>query len=358
MNITFVCPPLNLSGGCRVVAIYAQLLKARGHKVLVASPAHGRSRSPFNIFGSSVANPQPASPFDGSSVPLVISRVGKPVCDADLPPADVVIATWWETAEWVARLGEEKGEKVYFVQGHEVYPWLPQARARAAYRLPLHKIVISGWLNDIMRSEYGDSSADVVHNGVDHSRFNSPVRGKQSRPTVGLLHSPLALKGFDVAMAALESISQTVPNLRVLTFGLQLPIGSLPEYVEFTLDPSPDELRKIYGSCDVWLTASRSEGFNLPAMEAMACRTPVVATATGWPAEAIINGANGACVAVDDAEALVHETKHLLTLPEAEWFRISQRAFETVRECSWERSADLFEQALERIVNRRAIAIE
>jgi glycosyltransferase involved in cell wall biosynthesis len=31
-------------------------------------------------------------------------------------------------------------------------------------------------------------------------------------------------------------------------------------------------------------------------MEAMACRTPVVATRTGWPAEAIVAGFNGACV--------------------------------------------------------------
>jgi hypothetical protein len=30
--------------------------------------------------------------------------------------------------------------------------------------------------------------------------------------------------------------------------------------------------------CDAWMTCSRSEGFNLPALEAMACRTPVVLT--------------------------------------------------------------------------------
>src|SRR5208282_5263036 len=48
------------------------------------------------------------------------------------------------------------------------------------------------------------------------------------------------------------------------------------------------------------LTASRSEGFNLPAMEAMACRTPVVSTRTGWPAEAVKTGINGVLVDVED----------------------------------------------------------
>jgi len=35
MKITFVVPTLNLSGGLRVIAIYADKLKQRGHEVTV-----------------------------------------------------------------------------------------------------------------------------------------------------------------------------------------------------------------------------------------------------------------------------------------------------------------------------------
>ena len=84
--------------------------------------------------------------------------------------------------------------------------------------------------------------------------------------------------------------------------------------MNFTFDPPQSSLRDLYAACDVWLTASSSEGFNLPAMEAMACRTPVVATRTGWPAEAIVDGVNGACVGIDDVEALARETERLLRL--------------------------------------------
>ena len=70
--------------------------------------------------------------------------------DADLPDADIVIATWWETAEWVNALSPAKGRKVYFIQHHEVFSYLPVERSRATYRLPLHKIVISRWLKDLM----------------------------------------------------------------------------------------------------------------------------------------------------------------------------------------------------------------
>jgi len=116
--------------------------------------------------------------------------------------------------------------------------------------------------------------------------------------------------------------------------------------VTFKFDPPQHTLRDLYAACDVWLTASSSEGFNLPAMEAMACRTPVVATRTGWPAEAIVAGFNGACVDVDDGATLVRETERILALPDAQWRRLSANAFETVRESSWERSADLFERSL------------
>ena len=40
MRITFVLPEANLSGGVRVVATYAELLKKRGHEVVVVSVPH------------------------------------------------------------------------------------------------------------------------------------------------------------------------------------------------------------------------------------------------------------------------------------------------------------------------------
>ena len=43
----------------------------------------------------------------------------------------VVIATWWETAEWVAGLSPRKGAKAYFLQHHEVHPGQPVDRVRA-----------------------------------------------------------------------------------------------------------------------------------------------------------------------------------------------------------------------------------
>ncbi|MBA3915694.1 MAG: glycosyltransferase family 4 protein, partial [Acidobacteriales bacterium] len=289
MNITFVLP-INRSGGTRVLAAYTRLLSARGHRVVLISPSAGQPWSIRSLFlWGKGRKPLASSPLDGLGAEHRVLDRWRPVRDSDVPDADVVIATWWETAEWVSKLNQSKGQKVYFIQGHEIYSWLPQERTRATYRLPIRKIVISRWLQEIMRVEYGDSSVELVPNGVDHSMFDAPARGKQLRPTVGILHSTTPLKRFDLAVSVLQVVRRSVPDLQVLAFGLEAPVSPLPDFVHFTRDPPQHDLRELYAKCDVWLTASSSEGFNLPAMEAMACRTPVIATRTGWPAEAVVD---------------------------------------------------------------------
>jgi len=98
--------------------------------------------------------------------------------------------------------------------------------------------------------------------------------------------------------------------------------------------------------CDVWLSASRSEGFNLTAMEAMSCRVPVVSTRAGWPEEAIVAGRNGVLVAVDDIDGIADGAVWVLGLDDKAWRATSEYAYQTVAESSWRNSARLFEDAL------------
>lgn len=340
-----------MSGGSRVIAIYAKHLKRFGHDVQVIACDRGPAGWKRFFARASHSSPIPKSHFDDPQIDLRVVRSHSGLTNSLTPDADAVIATWWETAEWVWKLNPGKGAKFYFVQHHEVHSFLPIERSRATYRLPLHKIVVAQWLADVMATTYGDEDVDVVPNSVDHEQFHAPERGKQLQPTVGLLYSSIDWKRYDLAMRVLEKVREALPALAVVCFGIEVPPAPLPGYVTFHYSPPQGSLRELYAGCDVWLTASSAEGFNLPAMEAMACRTPVVATRTGWPAEAIVTGFNGACVPVDDEHALAAETEAILRLPDAQWRRLSANAFETVREASWERSARLFEKALQRRLN-------
>jgi glycosyltransferase involved in cell wall biosynthesis len=293
---------------------------------------------------------------DDSGVDLrVVDRL-RPITDADVPDADVVIATWWETAEWVNALGPNKGAKAYFIQHHEVFSNLPIDRCRATYRMPLHKIVIAPWLQRVMREEYSDKTVDVVPNSVDRKQFFAPARGKQVVPTVGFLYAATQFKGLDITLAALRIVRESIPELRMVSFG-GYPRNSewpLPDGAEFFLAPPQDEIRDLYARCDVWITASRSEGFNLPALEAMACRTPVISTRTGWPEDAIETGRNGVLVDIDDVPGLARGIEWVLSRSEGDWRTLSANAYATASSGSWEESAKLFEKALEHACRRAA----
>ena len=196
MKINFLLPPPGLSGGIRVVADYAEQLQRRGHTVVLLSMPLWQER---NAVKRSVKSLLPGydrsaaarwpSHLDGRSLDYRAITAPWPVLDRDLPDADVVVATWWSTAECVARLSPCKGAKAYFLQQFEVNFDQPQDRVEATWRLPMHKIVCARWLADLARDRFGDPHASVVPNGIDTDLFDAPPRGKQPRPTVGVMYA-------------------------------------------------------------------------------------------------------------------------------------------------------------------------
>ena len=77
-----------------------------------------------------------------------------------------------------------------------------------------------------------------------------------------------------------------------------------------------DQLLHLYRRATLVAVPSRYEGFGLPAAEAMACGTPVVASAAGALPEVLRTGGGGVLVAPDDPEALAAGMRALLDRPE------------------------------------------
>lgn len=352
MKITFLSPAPNLSGGQRVIAIYADKLMARGHDVTVLArnyqtPTFG-AKLRHLARGQKLPSPPKATHFDRMQAPLVIPSHCGPLTSHDVPDADILIATWWETAFEAVHFPPSKGHKFYFVQHHEVHPHLPMHISAASYYLPLKKIVIASWLVDVMRDLYGDSNVALVPNGVDQNLFFAPKRGKQAAPTIGLMYSGKRFKGVDIALSAVEIARQSHPNLRVVAFGTRRPSRDLPlpSGVEFHLSPRQDAIRDIYAACDVFISASRSEGFGLPILEAMACRTPVIATRTGCADDVISDGQNGFTVDIDDVESLGFRLSEVFSMDNRSWETMSDAAYMTALRHNWDESSVLFENAL------------
>ena len=309
MRITFILPFAGTAGGTRVVATYADRLHKRGHEVVVISTPKrdpGLSAKVRTVLkGKGWPSTSGPSHFDHVDVDHRIIDRFRPITDADVPDADVVIATWWETAEWVAKLSPGKGAKAYFIQHDETQLSEHKDRVIATWALPMKKVTIAQWLVDLGKERSPNDPIALVPNSVDLNQFNAPPRGKQHDPTVGVMYSQAAFKGCDIALRAFEIAKAQTPNLKLVAFGTQEPNASLPlpEEARYVKDPPQDEIRGIYADCDAWLFASRSEGFGLPILEAMACRTPVIATPAGAAPELIAPG-GGRLVKPEDPQDL------------------------------------------------------
>jgi len=406
MKITFVLERADMSGGVRAVAEYARQLIQRGHEVVVYSVPHPKPALMWRVKSLVRGRAQPlpggrrASHLDGAGVKHVVIDSFRPIEAEDLPDADVVIATWWETAEWVAKLPAGKGRKFHLIQHYEVWGG-PVERVDALWRLPMKRIVIAKWLADLAREKFGDSETALVFVGLDHQQFHAPVRGKQRRPTIGMHYSSREFKGCDVALAAVEEAGRRMlanppsspspgtpgegwgggglsgkekdphPNpppeyqgrglegnqgrgseeesgIRLVAFGAEAvaPSLPLPRGAIYSQNVPQEKLRDIYAECDVFLCGSRGEGFVAPPLEAMACGCPVVSTKVGGPVETVVDGVNGYLAEIGDVSGLADGLMKVLALSDAEWRRMSAAARSTANRYTWQAAGEQLELVL------------
>ncbi|MGC8711243.1 MAG: glycosyltransferase family 4 protein [Leptodesmis sp.] len=359
MRITFVTPEFNLSGGMRIIAMYANRLQQRGHQVTVVAAAINKPslvrQTKSVLKGQGLISPPVKQPshFDGVKFECrSLDRFG-PVTDADVPDADVVIATWWETAEWVAKLSTSKGAKAYLIQHYEIFDYLPKERVKRTWSLPMHKIVIAQWLADIAAQEYSDHHVSCVPNGIDTQQFHALPRGKQSVPTIGMMYAEPYWKGCDLSLKAFSLAAEQIPGLRLVAFGHCPPLAHLPlpPETEYIQCPPQARMKDIYSNCDAWLFGSRFEGFGLPILEAMACRTPVIGTPAGAAPELLAKG-GGLLVPSEDPEAMAAAIVKVCRSSEAEWRAMSHQAHATALQHSWGETTELFEAALHTAIQR------
>jgi glycosyltransferase involved in cell wall biosynthesis len=264
---------------------------------------------------------------------IVLDR-RRPVTPQDVPDADVVIATWWETAEWVADLPAEKGRKFYLLQDYEMFENQPLERVAATYHLPLRKLTVSGYIRDQLIRRHDAQDVSVVLNAVDGTQFDAPPRRKNTNLTAGFVYTPTRRKRVDLAVEALTRAREHLPGLRALAFGTHLPdaAAGFPDWITFVAAPSQQDIPQLYAHCDLWLFTSRNEGFGLPILEAMACRTPVLATRAG-AAPDLINGKNGLLL---EPEEFGDAIATFAALSDPQWQAFSEAAYQTAHSYTWE----------------------
>jgi glycosyltransferase involved in cell wall biosynthesis len=349
VRIVFVLPRQTRApvGGFKVVYEYANRLVDRGHRVSVV---HAWSCSPPASRLERLRGWRWASRLRGDRGRIVPwfeldPRVELPLVPhlplAELPAADATVATAWQTAVPVAEATADGGG-FYLIQHFE--SWDDPDAVRATWRLPLHKIVIAAWLEE-MAIEMGEGErTSRVPNGLDFDRFGLDLPPGEREPRVGALISPH--KGPEDVVAALSAARRILPDLAASAFGTRPRRAGLPEWVSYVQLPSQAALRALYNSCAIFLQASHSEGWGLPATEAMACGCALVTYDNGGSREYASDGRTALVVEPGDREGLADAVVRLAGDRELR-LRLAAAGRELVGTFTWERATAELERVLQ-----------
>lgn len=358
MKITFLkAGGWGNAGGDRVIALHAGNLQRMGHDVTVVAvpPAPPSLKHRLLDTLRNKVHPVP-SPllFEGQGFRTTLLEKFRLPRDTDMPDADILVTTWFETAEWAQSLSPSKGKRVSFIQGYEAFDFMPIDRLDATWRLKQPKITISKWLYDLAIDKFGADDVFLVPNSVDRTQFVVIKKERSPVPSIGFLYHTLPSKGVDVCMAAVRKIAENRSELKMYTFGHGDFSPNLPENIrhEHFNDPERGSIKDIYARCDVWICGSSSEGFHLPPLEAMACGCPVVSTMVGGPLDIVVDGYNGFLVPIGDSDGLARATEAVLDMDDAAWRRLSDQAASTGADYSWEEASRRFETHLLDIARR------
>lgn len=355
MRIGFLLPGRGArpAGGYKVVYEYANRLTRRGHEVSVvhpwscSPPASAREAIRARIWaarwGLRRSRVAPWFRFEDGVELRVITY---PAIEK-LPPADVLVATAWHTAPWIAEGASARGAGgAYLIQGYETWDGDVES-VDATWRLPLQKVVISHWLEEIA-AELGEGERTArVPLGMDLDRLGIDSPPAERRPRLGSLYNPGAAKGSADVLAAMVAVKEREPGLGAVFFGTRDRPAELPEWVEYEQLPSPRRLRALFNSCSIFLGASRSEGWGLPASEAMLCGCALVTVANGGSREFAVDGETALVVAPERVDELPDRVLQLLG-DDALRLRLAAAGAERLRGFTWERSVNEFEAVLER----------
>jgi glycosyltransferase involved in cell wall biosynthesis len=264
-----------------------------------------------------------------------------------VPDADVIFATSWSTAERVASFGERKGRKFYLIQHYEDWDG-PEERVRATWRMPLEKIVIAKWLQQIALDM--NQSCHYNPNGLDFKRFGMDVDPeRRNNASLAMLFHEADWKGSDDGIAAFRLLKSECPELAVNLFGVSAPPPDLPDWISYFRTPPQERLRAIYNEAAIFVSPSWAEGWPLPPAEAMSCGCALVCTDIGGHREYAVQDQTALLSPPKDSVALANNIRSLLG-DRNRRIEMARQGNQFIGQFTWARAAGEVDRILKQVV--------
>jgi len=201
-------------------------------------------------------------------------------------------------------------------------------QTRVAQQLPRLVTVSSNSYDDIIDGHGVDpEKLHIVHVGVDPDQFKpnpaiDPVPGR----IMTTASADVAMKGLAFLLEALAKLRTELPEAHLVVIGRPKTDSratqtiadlGLSDHVEFITGVSDQRIVDLYSEAQVAVVPSLYEGFSLPAIEAMSCGAPLVASTGGALPEVVgADGETALHVPPGDVDALVDKVGYVLRHPE------------------------------------------
>jgi phosphatidylinositol alpha-mannosyltransferase len=329
LKIGIVCPyGWDTPGGVQIhIKELSQWLIAKGHEVSVLAPVtdEGSHIEPWVVSAG-----RPISiPYNGAVAkvifgPLASSRVKQWIANGNFDllhlhepaiPSLSLLAGWAGDGPMVATFhAAANPQKVANAIGTMLDPLIERITA---------KIAVSEIARETLKDRF-NTEAVVIPNGIDTSKFEGiGVRSEWALPNtlgfIGRFDEPR--KGLAVLLAAIPKIVLEVPNLRILVAGPGNPSDfdklvppELRERITFLGRISEIEKAEFFKSISLYIAPNTgSESFGIILAEAMAARTPIVASDLPAFNKLLDDGRSGAIFASENSDDLAQTILGLLS---------------------------------------------
>lgn len=343
-KITFLLPNgiKNPVGGYKVVYEYANRLVNNNYQVNIIFPTtlfwkeqnfRKKCRSIIKYFYLKI-NKRKYLPYEWFPLDKRIKLKWVPSLEEKyIPDGNYIFATAWQTAEYLAKYSNDKGEKFYLIQGYEL--WNSKEELNT-WKMPLKKIVISSWLKKI--ADELDEESVVINNGLDFIKFNRDIKAeKRNEKSILMLYHEADLKGVKYGIEALKIIKEKYNDIKVISFGTFKKPKNLPKWIEYYYSPKQETLRALYNNASVFLGTSLGEGWGLTVSEAMQCGCAIVCTdVVGYDEFAFDNDTALLCPP-KDSKKLAENVIKLIENDELR-YRIAENGYKFIQRFTWEKS--------------------
>ena len=200
-------------------------------------------------------------------------------------------------------------------------------QTRVARRLSRVITVSENSFNDIA-ADHGVDPARmaIVPVGVDVDLFR-PLPGVEPVPgrLITTASADVTMKGLSYLLEALAKVRTERDDAHLVVIGRRKPGGrsdevirrlGLDDHVEFVSGVPDERIIELYAEAQLAVVPSLYEGFSLPAIEAMSCGTPLVATSGGALPEVVgRDGETALVVPPGDSGALAAKLSWALDKP-------------------------------------------